>query len=93
MVLLRRRHQDAPPPAPARLDVPDGAAEGASQASEKLLEASQVLARTPQAMQLRYLQTLTSIAGDKSSTIVFPMPLDMFEAVSKVLSRKEGGAD
>jgi len=68
-------------------------AEGELQASEKLLEASQVLARTPQAMQLRYLQTLTSIAGDKSSTIVFPMPLDMFEAVSKVLAGKKGEAD
>ena len=64
-------------------------AEGELQASEKLLEASRVLARTPQAMQLRYLQTLTSIAGDKSSTIVFPMPLDMFDAVSKVLAPKK----
>jgi regulator of protease activity HflC (stomatin/prohibitin superfamily) len=52
-------------------------AEGELQASEKLLQASQVLARTPQAMQLRYLQTLTSIAGDRSSTIVFPVPLDV----------------
>ena len=64
-------------------------AEGELQASEKLLEASRVLARTPQAMQLRYLQTLTSIAGDKSSTIVFPMPLDMFDTVSKVLAAKK----
>ena len=53
-------------------------AEGELQASEKLLQAAQVLAGTPQAMQLRYLQTLTAIAGDKSSTIVFPVPLDMF---------------
>jgi regulator of protease activity HflC (stomatin/prohibitin superfamily) len=52
-------------------------AEGELQASEKLLQASQVLATTPQAMQLRYLQTLTSIAGDKVSTIVFPVPLDI----------------
>ncbi len=51
-------------------------AEGELQASEKLLQASRVLAETPQAMQLRYLQTLTSIAGDRSSTIVFPVPLD-----------------
>jgi hypothetical protein len=36
-----------------------------------------MLARQPQAMQLRYLQTLASIAGDKSSTIVFPLPLDI----------------
>lgn len=44
-------------------------AEGELQASEKLLEAAQMLARQPQAMQLRYMQTLTQIAGDKSSTI------------------------
>lgn len=43
-------------------------AEGELQASEKLLEAAQMLARQPQAMQLRYMQTLTQIAGDKSST-------------------------
>jgi len=48
-------------------------AEGELQASEKLLQAAQMLAKEPQAMQLRYLQTLTSIAGDKSNTIVFPM--------------------
>lgn len=52
-------------------------AEGELQASEKLLEASQMLAKQPQAMQLRYLQTLTQIAGDKSSTIVFPLPVDL----------------
>lgn len=52
-------------------------AEGELQASVKLLEAAQMLARQPQAMQLRYMQTLTQIAGDKSSTIVFPLPMDM----------------
>ncbi|SPA50523.1 slipin family protein [Cupriavidus taiwanensis] len=52
-------------------------AEGELQASEKLLEAAQMLARQPQAMQLRYMQTLTQIAGDKSSTIVFPLPIDL----------------
>ena len=66
-------------------------AEGELQASEKLLEAAQVLARSPQAMQLRYLQTLSNIAGDKSSTIVFPIPLDMFDAVSKALAEKKSG--
>ncbi len=49
-------------------------AEGELQASEKLLAAAEVLAGRPQAMQLRYLQTLSNIAGDKSNTIVFPMP-------------------
>ena len=62
-------------------------AEGELQASEKLLQAAQVLARQPEAMQLRYLQTLTNIAGDKSSTIVFPMPIDFFT----VLSNAKGG--
>ena len=52
-------------------------AEGELQASEKLLQAAQILAQQPQAMQLRYLQTLGSIAGDKSSTIVFPVPMDV----------------
>ena len=52
-------------------------AEGELQAAEKLLQAAQMLARQPQAMQLRYLQTLGSIAGDKSSTIVFPVPMDI----------------
>ena len=58
-------------------------AEGELQASAKLLEAAQVLAATPQAMQLRYLQTLTAIAGDKSSTIVFPLPVDWLSAISR----------
>jgi regulator of protease activity HflC (stomatin/prohibitin superfamily) len=52
-------------------------AEGELQASEKLLQAAQVLSQRPEAMQLRYLQTLTQIAGDKASTIVFPMPVDL----------------
>jgi len=56
-------------------------AEGELQASEKLLQAAQMLAQQPQAMQLRYLQTLGNIAGDKSSTIVFPVPLEMFSAL------------
>jgi len=52
-------------------------AEGELQASEKLMQAAQVLAQQGGAMQLRYLQTLSSIAGDKSSTIVFPVPVEM----------------
>jgi regulator of protease activity HflC (stomatin/prohibitin superfamily) len=56
-------------------------AEGELQASEKLLQAARVLAGMPQAMQLRYLQTLTSIGGDKASTIVFPIPVELFPAV------------
>lgn len=60
-------------------------ADGELQASEKLLQAAQTLARQPQAMQLRYLQTLTTIAADKNSTIVFPLPIDVLETL---LSRR-----
>ncbi|HKX39989.1 MAG TPA: slipin family protein [Burkholderiaceae bacterium] len=52
-------------------------AEGELQASQKLAEAAEVLGRHPQALQLRYLETLTVIAADKNSTIVFPLPLDI----------------
>ena len=52
-------------------------AEGEQQASEKLLQAAQTLARNPQSMQLRFLQTLTEIAGEKSSVIAFPLPIDL----------------
>ncbi|MGA7181057.1 MAG: slipin family protein [Thiobacillaceae bacterium] len=58
-------------------------AEGELQASEKLLQAAQMLSRQPEAMQLRYLQTLSAIAGDKSSTIVFPLPIDILAALGK----------
>jgi len=52
-------------------------AEGELQASHMLAEAAEVLGRQPQALQLRYLETLTVIAADKNSTIVFPLPLDI----------------
>jgi regulator of protease activity HflC (stomatin/prohibitin superfamily) len=52
-------------------------AEGELQASHKLAEAAEVLGRQPQALQLRYLETLTVIAADKNSTIVFPLPVDI----------------
>ena len=54
-------------------------AEGEQQAAEKLAEAARILGEQPQAIQLRYLETLTEIAGDKSSTIIFPLPLDLIE--------------
>ena len=63
-------------------------AEGELQASETLARAAEVLARQPQAIQLRYLETLTVIAADKNSTIVFPLPMDivapLLEAVKRV---------
>jgi regulator of protease activity HflC (stomatin/prohibitin superfamily) len=64
-------------------------AEGELQASEKLLQAAQMLAQQPQAMQLRYLQTLGNIAGDKSSTIVFPVPLEILSALG---AKNPGGS-
>jgi regulator of protease activity HflC (stomatin/prohibitin superfamily) len=63
-------------------------AEGELQASEKLLQAAQMLAQKAEAMQLRYLQTLTQIAGDKTSTIVFPVPMDI---LGPLLTAKKGG--
>ena len=52
-------------------------AEGELQASEKLMQAAEVLARQQGAMQLRYLQTLSTLASDKTTTIVFPLPVEM----------------
>lgn len=54
-------------------------AEGEKQASAMLVEAANTLAQQPQAMQLRYLQTLADIASEKTSTIVFPLPLDLIK--------------
>jgi regulator of protease activity HflC (stomatin/prohibitin superfamily) len=52
-------------------------AEGEQQAAQKLVEAAQILATSPGAMQLRYFGALTEIAGERTSTIVFPLPLDL----------------
>ena len=65
-------------------------AEGELQASVKLAEAAEILARQPQAIQLRYLETLTVIAADKNSTIVFPLPLDIVAPLLKALDRSRG---
>lgn len=65
-------------------------AEGELQASHKLLEAGTILAREPQAMQLRYLSGLQEIAGEKNSTIVFPFPM---EFIKTFLGRKEPGSN
>lgn len=58
-------------------------AEGELQASQKLMQAAQTLMQQPQAIQLRYLQTLVEVAGDKSNTILFPLPLDLIEPLIK----------
>jgi len=54
-------------------------AEGELQASEKLLAAAEVISRNPQALQLRYLQTLNDISSENATTIVFPFPIDLFK--------------
>jgi regulator of protease activity HflC (stomatin/prohibitin superfamily) len=59
-------------------------AQGEFEASQKLLEAAKILSQQEQALQLRYLQTLVEIAGDKSSTIVFPMPIDLAAGLKKL---------
>jgi regulator of protease activity HflC (stomatin/prohibitin superfamily) len=64
-------------------------AEGEQQAAQKLVEAANILAPTPQAMQLRYLATLFDIAGERSSTIVFPFPIDMVKIWAATMP-KEG---
>ena len=64
-------------------------AEGELQASYKLSEAAEILARHPQALQLRYLETLTVIAADKNSTIVFPLPLDIVGPLLDSLKAKQ----
>jgi len=62
-------------------------AEGEQQAAEKLLEAARMLAQQPEAMQLRFLQTLSSIAGDKSNTIIFPVPVDLITPIADAITR------
>jgi regulator of protease activity HflC (stomatin/prohibitin superfamily) len=59
-------------------------AQGEFEASQKLLEAAKILSQQEQALQLRYLQTLVEIAGDKSSTIVFPMPVELTAGLKKL---------
>ncbi len=58
-------------------------AEGERQAAEKLAEAAKIMATQPMALQLRYLQTLTVIATEKTNTIVFPLPVDMIASLIK----------
>ena len=64
-------------------------AEGEQQAALKLQEAAAILAKEPQAIQLRYLQTLISIAGEKSSTIVFPLPMDLLQVIQNKFIKKD----
>jgi regulator of protease activity HflC (stomatin/prohibitin superfamily) len=67
------------------------AAEGEFQASQKLSEAADVMARSPMALQLRYLQTLLEIGATNATTIVFPAPIDMLTAFMGKASGDNGG--
>lgn len=62
-------------------------AEGELQASEKLLAAADVISRNPQALQLRYLQTLNDISNENATTLVFPLPMELMQAFGKIVSR------
>ncbi len=64
-------------------------AEGELQASEKLVQASEVLARSAGSFQLRYLQTLTEIAGEKNSTVVFPLPIDLIKPLLNMMEKSK----
>jgi regulator of protease activity HflC (stomatin/prohibitin superfamily) len=65
-------------------------AEGERQAAQALADAAQVLSEQPAALQLRYLQTLTQVAGDKTSTLVFPVPVDLIDRI--LTPRKESAS-
>src|SRR3990167_3610315 len=60
-------------------------AEGEFQAAEKLRGAAEILAQQPQALQLRYLQTLLDLAGDRTSTVVFPLPMNLLSVIQDKL--------
>jgi regulator of protease activity HflC (stomatin/prohibitin superfamily) len=66
-------------------------AEGEKQAAETLAEAAKILSREPASLQLRYLQTLADISGEKSSTIVFPLPIDLIAPLLQTLNRPDAG--
>ena len=68
-------------------------ADGEQQAAEKLVQAAQELSAEGGAMQLRYLQTLTEIAGEKSSTIVFPLPVGILEGLSRLAGGDSATSD
>ncbi len=55
------------------------AAEGEFQAAQRLADAAEIMSRSPITLQLRYLQTLKEIAAEHNSTIIFPIPIDLFE--------------
>ncbi len=65
--------------------------EGEFQAATRLAEASDIMARSPYTLQLRYLQTLSDIAAEQNSTIIFPLPIDLVEALLNKTKRPDSG--
>ncbi len=63
-------------------------AQGEFEAAQKLSEAAAVIATSPGTMQLRYLQTLTEVAAEKNSTLVFPIPIDILEGINRFIEKK-----
>jgi len=63
-------------------------ADGEFQASQKLADAAEIINKQPISLQLRYLQTLTEIATEKNSTIIFPLPIDIVSAFMKLVDKK-----
>ena len=65
-------------------------AQGEFEAAQKLSEAAAVIATSPGTMQLRYLQTLTEVASEKNSTLIFPIPIDILEGINRFIQKKVG---
>jgi regulator of protease activity HflC (stomatin/prohibitin superfamily) len=66
-------------------------AQGEYQAAQTLADAAELISTQPAALQLRYLQTLTEIAVEKNSTIIFPLPIDLVEPLTDLMRRSAGG--
>ncbi len=68
-------------------------AEGEFSAAQRLVDAAALLATEPVSVQLRYLQTLTEIGVEKNTTVIFPIPMDLFSGMHKLLAQAAGAKD
>ena len=68
-------------------------AEGEFQAAERLAQAAEIIAQHPQALQLRYLQTLREVAAENNSTTIFPLPIDLLTPFLKKNVASEGSSE
>jgi regulator of protease activity HflC (stomatin/prohibitin superfamily) len=66
-------------------------AEGEYQAAERLVQAAQKLSQSPMSLQLRFLQALTEVASEHNSTIIFPVPIDLFTPFIKMMQDRSDG--